>query len=215
MTSIAAKNNPMTPRRPLQNRVRPDGEIVSVPERGHFMGNRGGRIHRDDQTLGKTRWKSKAWIICLLSYKDMHRPVMGDGYTEVFFLDEATALAAGHRPCFYCQRAAATRFATLWGQGTRMPAPQMDRVLHHQRTSPPLHIEMASANVSGAMIRHDGAMWVVADGVVHKWSHKGYGPAMALPVGEVELLTPLATLKVLQAGYEPVLGPGLDIKTTT
>ena len=91
---------------PLQNRVTPQGEIIATPERGTVMGNRGGRIHRDD----RARWKSKAWITCRLSFKSRHRTVMGNSYTELFFLDEATALAAGHRPCFECRRADALAF---------------------------------------------------------------------------------------------------------
>ena len=83
---------------PLQNRVQPDGSIVAVPERGTMLGNRGGKFHRPDKTLGKRRWASRHWIACELRYKDMHHEPMGEGYTSLFFLDEVTALAAGHRP---------------------------------------------------------------------------------------------------------------------
>ena len=101
---------------PLQNRVAPDGSLHAVPERGMFMGNRGGRLHRPDGTLGRARWRSRAWICCLTEFRGRHRQVLGEGYTELFFLDEATALAAGHRPCFECRRADARAFAEAWGR---------------------------------------------------------------------------------------------------
>ena len=110
---------------------RPDGSLHAVPERGALMGNRGGRLHRPDGTLGRARWRSRAWICCLTDFRGRHRPVMGDGYTELFFLDEATALAAGHRPCFECRRADARAFAAAWARAARRrPAPRaaaMDR----------------------------------------------------------------------------------------
>ena len=95
---------------PLQNRVDPWGEIRAVPERGTMLGNRGGRFHRDDRSLGKRRWASHHWICCELHYRDMHHEAMGKGYTSLFFLDEVTALAAGHRPCFFCRRKEANAF---------------------------------------------------------------------------------------------------------
>ena len=75
-----------------------------------MMGNRGGKFHRDDKTLGKRRWASQHWICCDMHYKDMKHEAMGKGYTSLFFLDEVTALAAGHRPCFFCRRADAKSF---------------------------------------------------------------------------------------------------------
>jgi hypothetical protein len=96
---------------PLQNRVTPMGDIVAAPERGFLTGNRG--IIHDAQTwtLPKRRWASRAWLICTLGWRDVRRTVMGTGsWTELFFLDEATGLAAGHRPCFLCESAAARAF---------------------------------------------------------------------------------------------------------
>src|SRR2546423_14932705 len=95
----------------LQNRVDPFGELIASPARGMLLGNRGGRFHCDDRTLGKRRWASRQWICCVLRFKQRHRAVWRDGYTELFFLDEVTALAAGHRPCFECRRADAKAFA--------------------------------------------------------------------------------------------------------
>ena len=90
---------------PLPNRVDPFGNLFADTSRGLLFGNRGGRFHRDGQTLGARRWVSRRWICCRLDFKGRHRDVWGRGYTELFFLDEPTALAAGHRPCFECRRA--------------------------------------------------------------------------------------------------------------
>ena len=92
---------------PLQNRVTPEGEIIATPHRGLMMGNRGGAFHLPDQTLRPRRWATRQWIACVLEFKGRHRAAMmqPNRYTELFFLDEATALAAGHRPCFECRRA--------------------------------------------------------------------------------------------------------------
>ena len=133
---------------PLCNRVDPFGELFATPARGLLMGNRGGRIHTDDRTLTKRRWVSPQWICCRLEFNDRHRTVWGDSYTELFFLDEVTALAAGHRPCFECRRQDADAFAELWAKTRGLPvralAPDMDKVLqverlsgHAKRHSPP------------------------------------------------------------------------------
>ena len=103
----------------LQNRVTPFGEIIATPERGAYMGNRGGRIHHNDrQELQTRRWASRQWITCLLEFKGRHRMVMQPNrYTELFFLDEVTAFAAGHRPCAECRRDDFSRFMTAWAIG--------------------------------------------------------------------------------------------------
>src|SRR3982750_3662131 len=107
----------------LQNRVDPFGELIATQARGTLFGNRGGRFHRDDRTLGKRRWASRQWICCVLAFKGRHRAVWGRGYTELFFLDEVTALAAGHRPCFECRRTAARTFAACWQRAANLKAP--------------------------------------------------------------------------------------------
>ena len=100
---------------PLQNRVTPFGEIVAIPQRGIFIGNRG---NPETRALLNRRWASKAWLVCLCEYKGRWRRVMGRrSWTELFFLDEAVALAAGHRPCFFCRRQAAEAFRDAWAQG--------------------------------------------------------------------------------------------------
>jgi hypothetical protein len=104
-------------RRPLQNRVTPFGDVVAIAQRGLFIGNRGIIHDPATKTLLGRRWTTKAWLVCVLDYKGRHREVMGGrSWTELFFLDEAVALAAGHRPCFFCRRAAAEAFRTAWGK---------------------------------------------------------------------------------------------------
>jgi hypothetical protein len=96
---------------PLQNRVTPMGDIVAAPERGTFTGNRGIIHNPQTRTLLKRRWTTRTWLICVLQWRDIRRAVMGTrSWTELFFLDEATGLAAGHRPCFFCRRTAAQAF---------------------------------------------------------------------------------------------------------
>src|SRR3954454_4076304 len=118
----------------LQNRVTPFGDIVAIPQRGMFTGNRGIMHDPGTRTLLKRRWTSKAWLICLCQFKGRRRAVMGGrSWTELFFLDEAVALAAGHRPCFFCRREAAKAFREAWASGrgeTVSRAAEMDEVLH-------------------------------------------------------------------------------------
>ncbi|WP_245639095.1 hypothetical protein [Rubellimicrobium mesophilum] len=122
----------------LQNRVLPTGQIVAIPIQGTFMGNRG-ILHRGDGTLGPARWRHPHWICCVLSFKDRHRPVMTPGhYTELFFHDEAVALAAGHRPCAECRRRDHLLFLEAWrlAHGERPKAAEIDRRLHATRVEP-------------------------------------------------------------------------------
>ena len=115
---------------PLQNRVTPFGDVVAIAQRGLFIGNRGIIHDPATKTLLGRRWTTKAWLVCLLDYKGRHREVMGGrSWTELFFLDEAVALAAGHRPCFFCRRRDAEAFRAAWetARGWKAPlAPEMD-----------------------------------------------------------------------------------------
>ena len=124
---------------PLRNRVTPFGEIVAIPERGTLMGNRG--ILHDEDGQARRRWSGRAWISCLLEFQGRRDPVIAPGhYTRLFFLDEPTAFAAGHRPCAYCRRSDYVAFRDTWaranahlGLGARPLAPEIDRVLHAER----------------------------------------------------------------------------------
>lgn len=189
---------------PLQNRVMPWGEILADPARGLFTGNRG-CLHDDHKRLGRARWKHRAWIICELEWKDWQRQVMTPGtWTELFFLDEAVALAAGHRPCALCRRAAYDAFRAAWGGATK--APEMDATLHAARLGPRQRRQAASLP-DGAFFRAEGQAWLVQATKMRRFSPAGYGPAVELHQGEVELLTPGPSLAVLRAGYRPVLHP--------
>ena len=194
---------------PLQNRVSPFGELLAVPMRGLFMGNRGGRIHDETQRLGTRRWASKQWICCVLDFKDRHRRVWGDSYTELFFLDEVTALAAGHRPCFECRRADANAFAECWtnATGQKPTAPEMDGILHAQRLAgrnKRVQHRRLSDLPDGTMIVCDDGAYAVKDDVLMRWSPTGYGPTLIRRNDDVvTVLTPPAILDVLWAGYRP------------
>jgi hypothetical protein len=202
---------------PLQNRVTPTGEIVSNPARGTLMGNRG-CLHRADRTLGTSRWRSKMWICCLLRWRGVRRDVMPPGrWTALFFLDEATALAAGHRPCGYCRREAYASFAEAWrradGLARRPKAGEMDARLHAERIDSRTRRQLIRPALvgdlpSGAMIRHDGTCGLLADGRLLPWSFDGYlAPVELPPATQTELLTPPATVAAITAGYRPLLHP--------
>jgi len=198
----------------LQNRVTAFGDIIAHRARGHMMGNRGGRIHKPDRTLSRRRWASDAWIICVLEFKQRHRCVMAaNSYTELFFLDEVTALSAGHRPCFECRRKAANDFAEKWGKiagfDARARAGDMDRQLHLERVKTQKTGNYPRRDVSnlpdGTMILWQGQPAAIKDNQLLPWTIEGYGPAIAKPLRfDVEVLTPLCTLKVLNAGYQPL-----------
>jgi len=194
----------------LQNRVTPFGELVAVPSRGTFMGNRGGRFHTDAKTLTARRWASRQWICCVLDFKGRQRDVWGRYYTELFFLDEPTALAAGHRPCFECRRKEAQAFAVKWQEARRLAAPpmagEMDEVLHAERSqgrSKRLHRRNIEALPDGAfVVLEEGAFAVRGDALL-RWTPKGYEEGRPRPRGiTVDVLTPPAILAVLSAGYK-------------
>ena len=202
---------------PLQNRVAPDGSIFAHSARGTVMGNRGGAFHRHDQTLGARRWATRQWICCRLEFNGRHRAVMQPGrYTELFFLDEATAMAAGHRPCGECRRQDFLWFAGLWartkGAATRAMAEDMDLVLHAERTgeghAKRTHNAAIESLPGGAFIRWQGAPHLVLAGWLLPWDFAGYGAPIERPsAGTVEVLTPPSMVAVLSAGFCPSLHP--------
>ena len=198
---------------PLQNRVTPMGDIVAAPERGLFTGNRGIIHDAQSRTLLGRRWSSRTWLICALEWRDIRRTVMGTrSWTELFFLDEATALAAGHRPCSLCRRTAAEAFQAGFPtneQATTAKAGDIDRTLHaerldgrrkrlHDLTSP------AADLPDGAMILQDGAPHLILAGLARPWSLRGYGGPV-VPSDCARLITPPSTVAVLNAGYRPLI----------
>ena len=203
---------------PLQNRVTPFAALVAAPARGLFMGNRGGRFHTAEKTLTARRWASRQWICCVLDFKGRHRDVWGSSYTELFFLDEPTALAAGLGPCFECRRADALAFAARWQHaprlGARAKAPDMDCVLHRQRLrgrAKRLHRLNIDALPDGAFIASGEGAFAVRGSSLLRWTPDGYDARRERPHGtEVDVLTPPAILAVLSAGYQPHWHPSAD-----
>ena len=209
---------------PLQNRVDPFGELFATPARGLFMGNRGGRIHTDDRKLTKRRWASRQWICCVLDFKGRQRDVWGRYYTELFFLDEVTALAAGHRPCFECRRKDAEAFAGAWQQAfklVRRPrADEMDLVLHAERLegrAKRLYRRNIEGLPDGAFVALDQlaeeeeGVWAVRGHTLLRWTPKGYATRKRRPRGTmIDVLTPPAIVGVLAAGFRPHWHPSAD-----
>lgn len=200
---------------PLQNRVLPTGEIVAIAARGQLTGNRG-IIHGPDRVLGPRRWSHHAWICCTLDWQSRTREVMtGRNWTELFFLDEAVAFAAGHRPCGYCRRAAYQSFVAAWERqaGARPSAKQMDKNLHAARIIPRQRTQQTyQADLSdlpaGAMIMQDGHPHLLGTDHMQAYRPTGYMPAIDRPrAGTTEVLTPRPTVAVLQAGYDLAVHP--------
>lgn len=219
---------------PLQNRVLPTGQIVATPHRGQFMGNRGGRIHDPkSKTLLSNRaaassknsklWASRRWICCKTEFKNRQRQVMGSGYTELFFLDEVTALAAGHRPCFECRREAAQNFRDALTESEIIPtggnglgADDIDRQLHRERwisrKGPKERITDWRDLPDGTMLEADGNLVAVYENTLLLWSLEGYRPAEGKLKGHepMTLITPRSVLQVFRAGYRPAWHHSLE-----
>lgn len=204
---------------PLQNRVRPTGEIDAVDARGLFTGNRG-VLHDEEFQLRPARWKHKNWIICALEFKGRWRAVMTPRrWTELFFLDEAVALAVGHRPCAECRRAAYNAWMDAYAEGSGRPRPRaqdLDKLLHAERAKPGArdlrrHTCRLEDLPDGAFVlAEDGGPALVKGDALHPWSHRGYGAPIRRPAGEAVLLTPPASVAALRAGFAPVLHPSAE-----
>ena len=206
---------------PLQNRVTPFGEIVASEARGTMMGNRG-ILHDDRKTLKTRRWQHRTWIACRISFRGRHREVMTpQRYTELFFLDEAVAIAAGHRPCCECRRHDFHAWQDAWKRATGEAAPradEMDAVLHAQRIDTatrrqktwraPVH-----ALADGNFVHIEGSAYLVLGQGLLPWYPWGYGaPIPRLDGVEVAVLTPRISAAVLAAGYRPKLHPTVDAR---
>jgi hypothetical protein len=202
-------------RAPLQNRVTPFGDIVAVEGRGLFMGNRGvlHDAHRRVVRFSQVR----RWIICRLQFRGRHRRIMTPGsYPELFFLDEAAALSAGHRPCAECRHADYVRFREAWAavhRGVKPTADEMDATLHEERLAGPrtkrTYRERLSALPDGVCVDIEGAAWLLWLGAVHRWSAAGYGERRRPPRGSVIVLTPPTTVHVMEAGYRAQVHPSV------
>lgn len=198
----------------LQNRVNPYGDIIKTSARGAWIGNRG-QLHGNTKTILRP-FKLKAWITCLLQFKGRHREVMSPGlWTELFFLDEATAFAAGHRPCFECRRDDAKRFKTAWLKGNpgfgldiKTAISKIDEVTHRERIDPNGDKVTFEADVQdlpdGTFIEIDKEPYLIADTQLFNWTPAGYKkPGLPLRQGQVTVLTPRSTVNAFKAGYRP------------
>ena len=201
---------------PLQNRVTPWGEIVASPARGTLMGNRG-ILHDDGRKLGTGRWRHPHWVTCRLTFGGRHRQAVAPcSYTELFFLDEPTAFAAGHRPCAECRREDFLRFRAAWttAHGRQATAPEIDRVLHAARIEQGTRRQMTWATEVGALpdgtfvVLSDrpGEAWLQWGGLVRRWTHHGYDRLeWVVPTTRVSVLTPQPTVMAFAAGYVPII----------
>jgi hypothetical protein len=183
-----------------------------------FIGNRGIIHDPTTKTLLNRRWATKTWLICSCEYKGRRRAVMaGRSWTELFFLDEAVALAAGHRPCFLCRREAAVRFRDSWASakgGPRPSANAIDNVLHQERIEfgrkrvHPVPAPLADLP-DGAMVVAAGSAFTIRSGRIHRWTNEGYAAPEQLRRAD-GLLTPPSTLMVFGSGYRPALHPSIE-----
>ena len=205
---------------PRQNRVTPHGDIVATPERGMFLGNRG--VLHDEEGRIRRAWQVKRWLVCLLKFRGRQRTVMTPGrYTELFFLDEATALAAGHRPCAECRHERFIDFCNAWKSGNRFissgrpTAEQIDNHLHAERVGADRSKRSYRANLDelpdGVVVtksergQHAYLLW---DHWLLVWSPGGYQERRPRPQGvQVTVLTPKSTVAAIRAGYLPEIHP--------
>lgn len=186
---------------PFQNRVTPLGELIATPERGLVYGNRG-CLH-DAHGQIRRNWQVKRWISCRLGFRGWHRaagPMPPGRFTGLFFLDEATAVAAGHRPCALCRREDYVRFLEIVGEKR---ADAIDERLHAERLAPKPEREITSLP-DGAFVLLDGAAWLVLGGELRRWAPGGY-TARQPATGRAPLLTPVTVLPVLDSGWDGVV----------
>lgn len=202
----------------LENRVDPWGKLCRVPDYGTLMGNRG-ILHNADKKIVRQS-AHEGWVTCLLKYKDIKRPKPFstlNNYSELFFLDEATAFSAGHRPCHFCQRKRANLFKAAWVKAnapteTFVPMSSIDSALHAERTHKGSTEVRFDAPVDelpmGSIFEADGAAFLVAERGYLPWSFKGYGePTAFAPDLIVEVLTPRSVVNAFKAGFAPDVHP--------
>ncbi len=203
---------------PHQNRVDPWGQLHAVSARGALTGNRG-ILHNHRQEIVRP-WKSQAWITCSLVWGDVRRPVLSPGtWTELFFLDEATAFAAGHRPCAYCRRARYNEFKAAWlaANPDCFPAGhpairEIDKILHAERIQPggrKVTLVAPAADLpDGVMVEWEAGAFLKWQGSWRQWSFAGYSPAAHPPAGPaLTVLTPATIVNMFRTGFRPAVHP--------
>jgi hypothetical protein len=190
---------------PLQNRVDPWGRLHAVEARGAWMGNRG-VLHDASKRIVRP-WRVRAWILCRLQFKGRHRQVFApQRYSELFFIDEATAFAAGHRPCAECNRERFNQFRNAWGVAVR--AAEIDALLHAERIAggeKRCYEARLDELPDGVMVERDGSAFLVRGGALYPWSFEGYGAPLRRPSGDarVRVLTPRSMVAAIARGLEP------------
>jgi hypothetical protein len=193
---------------PLQNRVDPYGMIFASPTSGTFMGNRGGALHNQDREIVR-QYASRRWITCLLEFKGRHRRVMTAGrYTELFFLNEAVSLAAGHRPCAECRRARFNAFNAAWTRSGDPLADEIDREPHPTRIDRRKRKVTFQASLDslpdGCFVQIDGSSYLVWDDALLLWSPAGYVEKRHRRDDlVVQVLTPEPIVRCIRQGYRP------------
>jgi hypothetical protein len=198
----------MTIDRPARNRVSPLGDVIAVPGRGAWMGNRG-RLHEGRGTRDVVRnHQHKTWIICVLSFRGRRVAQWEPNrYTPLFFLDEAVALAAGHRPCGECRHNSYNQYRTLWAEtrGPAMPyARDIDAQLHPERTGGAAHRAAWDSLPDGVFVVTDSGPAVVVGDLVAVWDRRDniYRDKLPRPqTGTATVITPPSTLEIVRAGY--------------
>jgi hypothetical protein len=198
---------------PLQNRVTPLGELVAHPARGLVYGNRG-CLH-DDRGRIRRRYNGKRWIACRLEFRGRRRaPLLQPGkFTKLFLLDEATAFAAGHRPCALCRREDYVRFGDVWRQlhPGQVGADAIDAQLHQERLAATRPDVDVGDLPDGAVVLLAGEPWLVRGKSLRRWTPAGYADARPrADVTQAPLVTPGSLTEVLRAGWEgavPLLHP--------
>ena len=213
----------------LQNRVDPFGNIIKTSARGSWTGNRG-VLHNANKDILRP-FRLKAWITCLLEFKGRKRPVMApDRWTELFFLDEATAFAAGHRPCFECRRQDATRFKSFWLKGNpeyhfdeRTSINEIDKILHNERIGrdgKKITFTERYANLpNGSFILYEDHPFLAFDELIYKWTPSGYEKGIPIPrLDKITVLTPRSVVNAFRAGYLPqmkdLISPSAVVQST-
>jgi hypothetical protein len=197
---------------PFQNRVTPFGDPIAVSARGTLTGNRG-CLHNRQRVLTRRRWTTRAWIACVLEFKGRYREIMTPGrWTELFFLDEATAFAAGHRPCGECRRQDYVQFKRLWcqanGGDALAPLQLVDDRLHTERIARPRTTWQAALDnlPDGTMWLEGTDVWVAVGEGIGRWTPSGYRDIGPRPRGrDVSVLTPASLVSSFSAGYRPML----------
>ncbi len=196
---------------PLENRVDPFGNIFRTAARGTMMGNRGGTLHNLDREIVR-RYKSRRWIACVLEFRGRYRAVMSPNrYTELFFLDEAVAFAAGHRPCAECRRERYNAFKGAWKRAYRQDespfADEMDRELHPERIANGKKVTYEAALdslPSGCFVQVHGKAYLVMENALLLWTPEGYSTREERPKDSmVTVLTPPSMVECFRHGYVP------------